>query len=69
MECHERSHGESLNSRVCGPTLSWNIKHLFIKSAEVVVQMIVAELTGKEWTHPPWLPNGYLTWNRLKSNN
>jgi len=29
--------------------------------AEVVVQMIVAELTGTEWIQPEWLPTRYLT--------
>ncbi|KAF8550727.1 hypothetical protein OG21DRAFT_1381573, partial [Imleria badia] len=30
--------------------------------AEVVAQMIVAELEGTEWTQPEWLPTRYLTW-------
>ncbi|KAG6381864.1 FAD dependent oxidoreductase [Boletus reticuloceps] len=34
---------------------------LVLSSAEVVVQMIVAELTGTEWIQPEWLPTRYLT--------
>ncbi|KAG6335811.1 hypothetical protein ID866_3269 [Astraeus odoratus] len=37
--------------------------------AEVVVQMIVAELTGKEWSRLAWFPQRYLTWNRMKYRN
>ncbi|KAI6101708.1 FAD dependent oxidoreductase-domain-containing protein [Pisolithus croceorrhizus] len=37
--------------------------------AEVVVQMIVAELTGTQWSCPTWLPKRYLTQNRLKHKN
>ncbi|GBE89423.1 predicted protein [Sparassis crispa] len=29
--------------------------------AEVVAQMIVADITGKSWTAPSWLPHHYLT--------
>lgn len=36
--------------------------HRFAVSAEVVAQMILAELTGKAWTQPEWLPTRYLTW-------
>lgn len=37
--------------------------------AEALTQMIIAELTGEEWSHPPWLPKRYLTWNRIKCRN
>ncbi|KAL4063858.1 FAD dependent oxidoreductase [Scleroderma citrinum] len=37
--------------------------------AEVVAQMIIAELAGREWNHPPWLPKRYLTWNRTRCCN
>ncbi|KAH7923698.1 FAD dependent oxidoreductase [Leucogyrophana mollusca] len=33
--------------------------------AEVVAQMIAAELAGEIWSRPAWLPERYLTWNRL----
>ncbi|KZP19709.1 FAD dependent oxidoreductase [Athelia psychrophila] len=32
--------------------------------AEVVADMIVAELADKQWSMPEWLPSRYLTWNR-----
>ncbi|KAG2357782.1 FAD dependent oxidoreductase [Suillus spraguei] len=32
--------------------------------AEVIAQMIIAEISGKEWKEPDWLPRRYLTWNR-----
>ncbi|OAX38307.1 FAD dependent oxidoreductase [Rhizopogon vinicolor AM-OR11-026] len=32
--------------------------------AEVIAQMILAELSDKEWKEPAWLPQRYLTWNR-----
>lgn len=31
-------------------------------SAEVVAQMIMAELANTVWTQPEWLPTRYLTW-------
>lgn len=37
--------------------------------AEVVVQMIMAELTGTQWSCPTWFPKRYLTQNRLKHKN
>jgi hypothetical protein len=35
-----------------------------VASAEVIAQMILAEISGKEWKEPDWLPQRYLTWNR-----
>ncbi|KAG1816222.1 FAD dependent oxidoreductase [Suillus variegatus] len=32
--------------------------------AEVLAQMILAEISDKEWKEPDWLPQRYLTWNR-----
>ncbi|KAG2141939.1 FAD dependent oxidoreductase [Suillus clintonianus] len=32
--------------------------------AEVVAQMILAEITNTEWKEPDWFPQRYLTWNR-----
>ncbi|KAG1747870.1 FAD dependent oxidoreductase [Suillus paluster] len=32
--------------------------------AEVIAQMILAEISDKEWKEPDWLPQRYLTWNR-----
>ncbi|KAG0704631.1 FAD dependent oxidoreductase-domain-containing protein [Suillus ampliporus] len=32
--------------------------------AEVIAQMILAEISNKEWKEPDWLPQRYLTWNR-----
>ncbi|KAL4066328.1 FAD dependent oxidoreductase, partial [Scleroderma yunnanense] len=37
--------------------------------AEVVAQMIIAELSGNEWSCPMWLPERYLTWNRVRHQN
>lgn len=37
--------------------------------AEVVVQMIIAELTGTQWSRPTWFPKRYLTESRLKHRN
>lgn len=37
--------------------------------AEIVVQMIVAELTGTRWSCPTWFPERCLTHNRLKHKN
>lgn len=37
--------------------------------AEVVVQMILAELTGTRWSCPTWFPERYLTQNRVKHRN
>lgn len=34
------------------------------RSAEVVANMITAELSGREWVVPEWLPRHYLTWLR-----
>lgn len=33
-----------------------------LSSAEVIAQMIAAELAGMQWTQPEWLPTRYLTW-------
>ncbi|KAF7968733.1 hypothetical protein HWV62_29610 [Athelia sp. TMB] len=33
--------------------------------AEVVADMIVSDISGTEWSLPDWLPEQYLTWNRL----
>ncbi|KAH9852000.1 FAD dependent oxidoreductase [Lenzites betulinus] len=33
--------------------------------AEAVVQMMLADISGKEWTVPDWLPRHHLTQNRL----
>ncbi|KAG2141859.1 FAD dependent oxidoreductase [Suillus clintonianus] len=33
--------------------------------AEIISQMIAAELSGKEWTRPEWMPERFLTWNRI----
>ncbi|KAF7985817.1 hypothetical protein HWV62_476 [Athelia sp. TMB] len=33
--------------------------------AEVIADMIVSEISGTEWSLPDWLPEQYLTWNRL----
>lgn len=38
-----------------------------LSSAEAIAQMIVAELAGKEWTQPDWLPTRYLTWEERGS--
>ncbi|KAG1722482.1 FAD dependent oxidoreductase [Suillus lakei] len=32
--------------------------------AEVIAQMILAEIFDQEWKEPDWLPQRYLTWNR-----
>lgn len=49
----------------------WYVGHLFgtgsnrtltPSSAEALAQMILAELTGREWSQPEWLPTRYLTW-------
>ncbi|KAG1865278.1 FAD dependent oxidoreductase [Suillus subluteus] len=32
--------------------------------ADVIAQMIFAEISDKEWKEPDWLPQRYLTWNR-----
>ncbi|KAG1897088.1 FAD dependent oxidoreductase-domain-containing protein [Suillus fuscotomentosus] len=32
--------------------------------AEVLAQMILAEISDKKWKEPDWLPQRYLTWNR-----
>ncbi|KAF9233717.1 FAD dependent oxidoreductase [Melanogaster broomeanus] len=37
--------------------------------AEVIAQMIISELSGKEWKHPEWLPTRYLTWEQSRSRN
>ncbi|KAI6032375.1 hypothetical protein BKA83DRAFT_682572 [Pisolithus microcarpus] len=34
-----------------------------------VVQMIIAELTGTQWSRPTWFPKRYLTESRLKHRN
>ncbi|PBK71363.1 FAD dependent oxidoreductase [Armillaria solidipes] len=34
--------------------------------AEAVVQMIIANITGKEWIQPDWFPSRYLTWNKIQ---
>ncbi|EGN96963.1 hypothetical protein SERLA73DRAFT_185222 [Serpula lacrymans var. lacrymans S7.3] len=34
--------------------------------AEVVAEMIIAELSRKQWSTPEWLPEGFLTWNRIR---
>ncbi len=35
-------------------------------SAEAVVQMITANITGEEWIQPDWFPSRYLTWNKIQ---
>jgi glycine/D-amino acid oxidase-like deaminating enzyme len=35
--------------------------------AEVVAQMIVAEVAGTEWKQPEWLPTRYLTWEERET--
>lgn len=37
--------------------------------AEVVAQMIIAELSGGEWCCPTWFPKRYLTWYRIAQGN
>ncbi|KAG2072464.1 FAD dependent oxidoreductase [Suillus decipiens] len=32
--------------------------------AEAIAQMIIADISDKEWKEPYWLPQRYLTWNR-----
>ncbi|CDO74745.1 hypothetical protein BN946_scf184411.g2 [Trametes cinnabarina] len=56
-------------------TFSWSVIHgLSLEapamltpphSAEAVAQMIVADLQGKEWSIPEWLPHHHLTKNRI----
>lgn len=36
-------------------------------SAEVVAEMIISEITDQKWSLPEWLPERYLTWNRVKN--
>ncbi|KAF9224266.1 FAD dependent oxidoreductase [Gyrodon lividus] len=35
--------------------------------AEVIAQMIISELTNKDWKQPEWLPTRYLTWERSRT--
>ena len=55
--CHVHLHGMLLED-----IFVWIRSHLHFPSAEVIAQMIVAELTGTVWTQPDWLPTRYLTW-------
>jgi hypothetical protein len=34
-------------------------------SAQVIAEIIVSEITGKNWTLPEWLPRHYLTEERM----
>lgn len=36
-----------------------------ITSAKVVADMVISEITGRKWSMPEWLPERYLTWNRV----
>ncbi|KAJ8463673.1 hypothetical protein ONZ45_g17496 [Pleurotus djamor] len=36
--------------------------------AEVVSQMVLANITGNEWILPSWLPERYLTWKRYANH-
>lgn len=38
-------------------------------SAKVVVDMIISELAGRQWAIPEWLPERYLTWNRIEATH
>jgi hypothetical protein len=38
---------------------------IILSSAEIISQMIMAELSGKEWIGPGWMPERFLTWNRI----
>ncbi|OJA15908.1 hypothetical protein AZE42_10094 [Rhizopogon vesiculosus] len=33
--------------------------------AEIISQMVIAELSDNKWSRPEWLPERFLTWNRI----
>jgi hypothetical protein len=33
-------------------------------SAEIIAQMIIADISDEDWREPDWLPQRYLTRNR-----
>ncbi|KIK77944.1 hypothetical protein PAXRUDRAFT_834789 [Paxillus rubicundulus Ve08.2h10] len=37
--------------------------------SEVIAQMIICELTGRDWKQPKWLPTRYLTWENNRNRN